>query len=131
VTVYLAGPIFGCDDAECRGWRDQAKHFLGGAIKTLDPMWRDYRGREAANATDIVLGDLRDILESDVVLANVARPSWGTAMEIAIASRFGKLVFAFGACEPISPWLTHHCEFIHTDLETVCEQVMEYEELVR
>jgi len=130
VTVYLAGPIFGCDDAECRGWRDQAKHFLGGSIKTLDPMRRDYRGREAANATDIVIGDLRDILESDVVLANVSQPSWGTAMEIAIASRAGKVVMGFGASGPISPWLTHHCEFIHADLETVCEQVMKYEELV-
>lgn len=131
MTVYLAGPIFGCGDKECRGWRDQATHFLGCAIKTLDPMRRDYRGREAANATDIVLDDLRDMLESDVVLANVSRPSWGTAMEIAIASRAGKVVMGFGASEPISPWLTHHCTFIHADLEAVCQQVMEYEELVR
>jgi nucleoside 2-deoxyribosyltransferase len=130
MTVYLAGPIFGCRDDECFGWRDQARHLLGGAIKTLDPMRRDYRGRESANATDIVIGDLRDILESDVVLANVSRPSWGTAMEIAIASRAGKVVMGFGSSEPISPWLTHHCEFIHADLATVCEQVMEYEELV-
>ncbi len=131
MTVYLAGPIFGCDDAECRQWRDQAKHLLGGSIKTLNPMRRDYRGREDDAAGEIVRGDLADIKECDVVLANVSRPSWGTAMEIAIASRAGKPVFAFGASDPISPWLTHHCECIFVDLQQACEEVWQYEDLIR
>lgn len=131
MTVYLAGPIFGCDDADCRVWRERAKHLMGGSIKTLDPMRRDYRGREAGSANDIVRGDLKDIDECDVVLANVSRPSWGTAMEIAIASRAGKPVFAFGAGEPVSPWLTHHCERIFADIEQACEGIWEYEDLIR
>jgi nucleoside 2-deoxyribosyltransferase len=130
MIVYLAGPIFDCDDEECRAWRDRAKYLMGGAIKTLDPMRRDYRGRESDSASEIVTGDLRDIRLCDVVLANVSRPSWGTAMEIAIASRAGKPVFAFGATPPISPWLTHHCETVHADLESVCAEILEYEELI-
>lgn len=130
MKVYLAGPIFGRTDEDCRVWRERAKCLLGGAIKTLDPMRRDYRGCEASAANDIVRGDLKDIEECDVVLANVSSPSWGTAMEIAIASRAGKAVFAFGVASPISPWLLHHCEFIHEDLEVVCDEVFRHEELV-
>jgi nucleoside 2-deoxyribosyltransferase len=127
MTVYLAGPIFGCDDADCRAWREQAKHLLGRAIKTLDPMRRDYRGRESANVAEIVQGDLFDIDQCDVVLANVSRPTWGTGMEIAHAHRLGKPVFAFGAAQPVSPWLLHHCEAIHTDLIAACDDVFHHE----
>lgn len=130
MTVYLAGPIFGCDDAECRGWRDTAKHLMGGAIRTLDPMRRDCRGVESDAASDIVECDLKDIRLCDVVLANASRPSWGTAMEIAIASRAGKPVIAFGATPPISPWLKHHCEAMHSDLDAACAAILEYEDLI-
>ena len=131
MTVYLAGPIFGCSDSECSAWREKARYLMGGSIKTLDPMRRDCRGRENDAADEIVRGDLADIKECDVVLANVSRPSWGTAMEIAIASRSGKPVFAFCAAQPVSPWLTHHCEQIFADLEQACEEVFEYEDLIR
>jgi len=131
MTVYLAGPIFGCDDAECRGWRERAKHLIGAAITTLDPMRRDYRGQEAAAAAEIVRGDLRDIEQCDVVLANVSRPTWGTGMEIAHAKSMDKPVFGFGAAAPASPWLMHHCESLHADLESACEKVLRYELIYR
>jgi nucleoside 2-deoxyribosyltransferase len=127
LTVYLAGPIFGCTDDECRAWREQAKYFLGGAIKTLDPMRRDYRGREAASAAEIVHGDLADIEQCDVVLANVSKPTWGTGMEIAHAHMLGKPAFAFGATNPASPWLLHHCHCMHADLEAACDSIVQYE----
>jgi nucleoside 2-deoxyribosyltransferase len=129
MTVYLAGPIFVCSDDECRRWRERAMHLLGGAIKTLDPMRRDYRGRESGMAKEIVMGDLKDIDQCDVVLANVSRPSWGTAMEIAIASRADKPVVAFGVTKAVSPWLLYHCDAIHADLEAACDEVFRYEEL--
>jgi hypothetical protein len=45
MKVYLCGPINGCTDSECIDWRAAAKKRLS---DTIDPMRRDYRGREAA-----------------------------------------------------------------------------------
>ena len=95
--VYLAGPIFGKNDDECRGWRERAKHLLGGYFRALDPMRRDYRGSEQLHSKDIVKQDIADIAESDAVLAFVAAPSWGTAMEIARARVLDKFIVGWGA----------------------------------
>jgi nucleoside 2-deoxyribosyltransferase len=130
MKIYLAGPINACTDDECHGWREQAKQLLGAAIETLDPMRRDYRGKESESVTEIVRGDLQDIESCDALLVNVSRPSWGTAMEVAIASRGGKPVFAFGSAPPVSPWLMYHCKTIHADLASACAAVLEHEGLV-
>lgn len=114
-TVYLAGPIRGCTDAECRNWREVAKLRLP---RTLDPMDRDYRGREddPKVAAEIVEGDKRDIDMCDVVLVNYARPSVGTSMEIMFAWQKGKRVVVW--CDEdiaVSPWLLYHAwKMCHT-----------------
>lgn len=43
MKVYLCGPINGCTDDQCKNWREAAKQVLS---DTVDPMRRDYRGRE-------------------------------------------------------------------------------------
>ena len=44
--VYLAGPIYDCDDT-CVEWRKAAAGILRSKkIMSLSPMHRDYRGRE-------------------------------------------------------------------------------------
>lgn len=109
MNIYLAGPIFNCTDSECSDWRASACRLLSWATP-LDPMLRDYRGNEASNCEAIVEGDLRDIENADAVLANIARPSWGTAMEIRHAFKVGVPVVAFGAASAsVSPWLIYHC----------------------
>ena len=45
-TVYLCGGINGLTDGECNDWRTMAKEQIKGH-EFLDPMRRDYRGREA------------------------------------------------------------------------------------
>lgn len=75
MMVYLCGGINGLSDADCRDWREVAKHRL--RAETLDPMRRDYRGREDESVDEIVAGDLEDIRASDFVLVNATRPSWG------------------------------------------------------
>lgn len=105
--VYLAGGINGLSDSECNDWRTEAKQLLVG-FETLDPMRRDYRGREAECVNEIVHGDLIDIRKSNVVLAMCPRPSWGTAMEIYFARKKGKAVFTVVPPGPVSPWLTYH-----------------------
>jgi nucleoside 2-deoxyribosyltransferase len=114
-STYLCGGINGLSDADCRNWRDYAKAKL--ATPTLDPMRRDYRGREAECAREIVEEDLRDIRTSQYVLVNATRPSWGTAMEVYFASEHGKTVIAWVAESVVSPWLRYHCAEIHGRLD--------------
>jgi len=104
MKVYLCGPINGCTDAECNDWRSYAKSRLP---DTLDPMRRDYRGREAESVNEIVELDKRDVAASDVILANCPKPSVGTSMEVFLAWQQGKIVIAV-AQEPVSPWLRYH-----------------------
>lgn len=108
-AAYLCGGINKLSDSDCRDWREAAKDFLR-PHECLDPMRRDYRGREATSVAEIVAGDIEDIRNCRFVLANVSRPSWGTAMEIRIAHDLNKPVLAFGAERDPSPWLVFHCK---------------------
>lgn len=113
-TVYLAGPINGCTDEEANGWRTAAKAELVGWT-VFDPMTRDYRGKEAESAEEIVDGDLADIADATHVLVNATRPTWGTAMELVYAREMGRRIVAFGPTNP-SPWLRVHCDVVAATL---------------
>lgn len=102
--VYLCGPINGCTDAECNDWRAYAKSRLQ---DTVDPMARDYRGKEAESYREIVELDKIDVRRCDVILANCPKPSVGTSMEVFMAWELGKVIVAI-APEPVSPWLRYH-----------------------
>lgn len=118
MTVYLCGGINGLSDSECRDWREVAKELL--KADTLDPMRRDYRGKEDESVNEIVRGDLDDIGASSYVLVNATRPSWGTAMEIVYAYQRRKPIVAFVGDGRVSPWLRYHCGLI---VQTVEEAV--------
>lgn len=106
MTTYLCGPINGCTDEECMNWRERAKEVLK---NTIDPMTRDYRGREDDCVAEIVEGDKHDILECDVVLVNYDKPSVGTSMEILFAWQANKKVIVVATKGTrISPWLRYH-----------------------
>lgn len=110
-TLYLCGPINGCTDADCRDWREHVKGLWEGP--TLDPMRRDYRGREDQSVREIVELDKIDVTNSDVLLVNYDRPSVGTSMEILYAWERGKLVVVVAKPdERISPWLRYHAHAI-------------------
>lgn len=115
MKVYLAGPIAGCNDSECKDWRDYVKTKFR---ETLDPMRRDYRGKEGNNYIDIVEKDKEDIDNSHVVFAYVPKPSVGTSMEIFYAWERGKIVILVipeGA--PISSWLIYHSHGIVKNID--------------
>ena len=106
MKIYLCGPINGCTDDECKEWREAAKRMLP---DTLDPMRRDFRGREDDCAAEIVEGDKADIDQCGALLVNYDKPSVGTSMEILYAWERGKkviIVAAKGAS--VSPWLRYH-----------------------
>lgn len=114
--IYLCGGINGLSDSECVDWREVAKGLLG--APTLDPMRRDYRGSEDDNVTQIVINDIEDIRQSNALLVNATRPSWGTAMEIVYAHRHNRPVFAFVGDTPrVSPWLKYHSHSINKTIE--------------
>lgn len=117
MKIYLGGGIHGLSDRDANEWRQRAKNLLGN-MTILDPMRRDYRGIEDQNVAPFIKGDLREIAESDTLLVNATRPSWGTAMEIVYARILGLQIVAF--VDPntsVSPWLRYHCDKITASLE--------------
>lgn len=115
--VYLAGPIHGRTDIECKAWRNEAACILSvHDIECLDPMRHDYRGIEEGAAEELVAEDERMIDDSDVVLVNANEPSWGTAMEVFYAKNLGRDVIAFTNDASISPWLRVHTTAIFSSL---------------
>jgi methylthioribose-1-phosphate isomerase len=122
MRVYLAGGINGLADSQCKDWREYAKTRLP---DTIDPMRRDYRGREAECVREIVELDVEDIRASRAVLANCATPSWGTAMEIYIAWNNGKAIHVVvPAGNPVSPWLRYHTDGVHTTLDAAIDALL-------
>lgn len=112
MRVYLGGPINGCTDEEASGWRDEATLLLeSGGHEAVDPMVRDYRGREMEPgiAAEIVETDKADIDGADVLLMNCPKPSVGTSMEIHYGATLGKRVISVVPDESVpSPWLVYH-----------------------
>ena len=112
MKIYLAGPINGCSDEDCRDWRDYAKEALVGH-ETVDPMRNDYRGKEKGHEKTIVETDKADIDGCDLLLENVPKPSVGTAMEIFYAHSKGKkVIIVVPPGGPVSPWLAYHATHI-------------------
>lgn len=141
-TVYLAGGINGLSDDAAMGWRERMKELLPREIGALDPMSRDYRGKEDENVAEIVQGDLADIDKCEAVIAYCPRPSWGTAMEIHHVATVGKTVRRVGISGdsvgigyrpvivvvpegiPVSPWLRHHATVVVHTLEEAVDALL-------
>jgi len=124
MKVYLCGPINGLVGDEPKVWRNQAKEWL--CFETLDPMRRDYRGRELdpGIAQEIVEGDIKDIAECDVLLVMFDKPSVGTSMEVRDAWRDGKhIVIVDQSGKPLSPWLIYHAHYITPSLRSACDYI--------
>lgn len=110
-TIYLCGPINGCTDEECNDWREYVtENWTGDCI---NPMVRDYRGRETEAFREIVELDKIDVAQSDIILVNYDKPSVGTSMEVLYAWQLGKRIIV--VCREdanISPWLRYHSTHI-------------------
>lgn len=123
MTVYLAGPINGCTDAEAYDWRDDMTHRLSG-FEILSPMARDYRGKEDESVEEIVEGDKADIDASDIIIAFCPKPSVGTSMEVFYAWERGKTVIVYAPGDaPVSPWLRYHSTAIYRTAEEVADHI--------
>lgn len=128
LKVYLAGPINGCTDEECKGWRAEARRLLEPIHAVIDPMDFDCRGREGDMAADIIKHDLSRLDEADLVLVNAERPSWGTAMELVYARQGGKPAIAFVGLprSSVSPWLRGHLAKVCGTLTQACFEIVNF-----
>jgi len=121
-SVYLAGAINGCSDSEAIDWRTYCTTSLGIiGISTIDPMSRDYRGREDQCVNEIVELDKLDIDNCDAMIVSYQRPSVGTSMEILYAWERGKPVIVFTDTKSISPWLRYHSSHIVNSIDDALE----------
>lgn len=122
-TIYLCGPINGRTDADARDWREAAKALWPG--ECLDPMRRDYRGRELEPgiAAEIVAGDIDDIRAADALLVFFDKPSVGTAMEVFYAKYVLSMpvVLIDASSKPLSPWLIHHSDAVAASVADAIE----------
>lgn len=107
-TVYLAGPISGCTDAEKRGWRDEVKRKYSDMFRFVDPLDSDVG--EDAYTSKKVTQDRKDIERCDAVLANMWKPSLGTAIGVVLARTKGKVVVMVDPAPTRNPILAHYCD---------------------
>lgn len=117
MNVYLAGPINGCTDDEANTWREwfegQVELSHDVTFRWINPMVRDYRGRECDSYREIVDLDKRDIESSDFLVVMYVKPSVGTSMEILWAWLAHKPIVVIDQSEkPLSPWMRYHCTAI-------------------
>lgn len=128
LRVYLCGPINGCDDSECRDWRERFKKVK--FIQWIDPLDRDYRSIEDFHVDAIVQGDMNCIQACDVVLMNFTKPSVGSSMEVFFAHSIGKpVVVLHSAPGRLSPWLQYHSEKVVFTEEAVLLWLKEFEQI--
>jgi len=119
MRVYLAGPINGCNDDEANTWRDTVRKHAPPSWTLLDPMRRDYRGREHTHGREITALDRVDVGLCDVFLANCPNPSVGTSMEMLLAWQLCKLVVSVvPEGRYPSPWLVQHSHHVVRGLDS-------------
>lgn len=125
MRIYLCGPINGCTDDEATTWREWFKSNVVGEF--VDPMKRDYRGREADEYREIVDLDKRDIRGVDVVIVMYVKPSVGTSMEVFYAWTLGLPVIVIDESgKPLSPWMRYHATAVVDSKEAAAAKIMEW-----
>lgn len=94
-SIYLAGPIAGCNDAKRKTWRDDLKRGFGDEFRFIDPT--DNLIDPERSHYDVVKADEEAIRSADAVLAHMWRESIGTAIGVMHAHSVGKIVVV---CDP-------------------------------
>ena len=118
-TIYLCGGMKDLSIEEKTEWRDIAIKELSIKFKIFNPMRRNFRDTEFQSQNEIVSLDKKDVIESDILLVNATKPSWGTAMEIMFAFIRHKIIIAFTGSEykKTSPWVAFHSTRVCETLE--------------
>lgn len=119
--VYLAGRMTGLATRGAE-WREQATAALSPLVAE-NPLLLELQCREPQH---IVATDVAAICRSQAVLACVAIPSWGTAMELWVAKQLCVPVYAWVGPdfdERLSPWLRYVTTEMHNSLDDAVRAV--------
>jgi len=93
-------------------------------FKVLNPLELAWTAPEFESEQDRRIRRALDLInQCDAVLANVAKGSYGTAMEIFYAHRQGKTVTVIGH-SPFSPWVLSHSQARFTDVDAALEYLI-------
>lgn len=128
-TVYLAGPMEHVSKEDATGWRDRAKEILESMdVVTLDPTRRIHNFDKRYMKRIFEL-DLRDIQESDIILANLDNPTvakHGTAMEVFYAAYvLRKPVVAFKAdASTVHPFFESLVTEWRSTVDKACDTIL-------
>jgi len=110
-AVYLAGRIE--NNPNKNHWRNEVTRKLVDTFKIYNPVLR-----ECGDIKQIVEGDKKDIICSDVVIVYLDdTPSWGTAMEILWAWQLRKDIVAISKNKKINPWLDYHIKYVFPNID--------------
>lgn len=121
--VYLAGRMTGLTTRGAE-WRDEATASLSPLVAE-NPLLLELECREPQH---IVSVDVQAIARSRAVLACVALPSWGTAMELWMAKQLNVPVISWVGPdfnERLSPWLQYVTTEMHVTLAEAVNSIRE------
>lgn len=133
-TIYLSGPIAGCEDSEANDWRTLVENLSSVYhFKTKNPMVRDYREFDnkvmpLATVNLIVEEDKIDIDLSQALIVNYDETERcvGTVMETIYAWEKGKIVVVVTRPGYFpSPWLVYHSHYQTHSHEDAIKYIME------
>jgi len=124
--VYLCGPINGCTNDQAMTWREWFKSH-GDSFRFVDPMKRDYRGKELQDYREIVELDKIDVRNCDCIIVMYIQPSVGTSMEVFYAWTIGKPVILIDESnKPLSPWMRYHSTTVVGTKEAALQKAKEW-----
>jgi len=127
--VYLAGSMENVSVEQAKGWRSVANAILSPHFTCLDPCRRihSFQTKEFKKIFEL---DLRDIIESDIILVNLCDPKLakhGTAMEVFYANYIlRKQVIAFKDDPTVKhPFFEQLVTEWHSDVDSAAWSIVE------
>jgi hypothetical protein len=137
-SVYLTGDSLQAQDLlelqslqTAPDWRAFAMTKLRRyGLKIVNPLEFTWSGNQAevpgelGESTDLRVRRALDLIDqSDVLLANLNRSSYGTAMELFYAHQRGKMVTVVGQ-SPFNPWIVSHSRARFEDINEAIEYIV-------
>ena len=120
-TIYLAGPIHNTNYEKTHNWRNVCKEQLEDHFNILCPTVRIVNGDHSMITYDykkIITQDKKDIISSDIILANCWKVSVGTSMEVLFAyERNRKIIAVVPDLNSVSLWILGHSNNVFDNIQ--------------
>lgn len=120
MNIYLAGPMYACDDEETFDWREQiTEQVEDNCVSPPRLPLEEYE--------EVVNGDLVHVHNADLIVAYAWKPSWGTGMELWEAHIRGIPILLIWPFETtVHPWLHYISACIVHSVEAAIMAIEHY-----